>query len=194
MDALQSPSRWPLEFEKKQQEIIDLWHGCNVSLVHRTYFFLLFKGDPADAIYMEVELRRLSFLKDTYSNGSMGRNVVAAGLNTSLVSSAKKLQREREMLCRQMQKRLTIQERESMYTKWGVSLSSKRRRLQVARRLWTETKDLEHVRESASLIARLIGLLEPGKALREMFGLSFAPQQFTRRSHNSWRYGRSSLD
>ncbi|KAF8702847.1 hypothetical protein HU200_032682 [Digitaria exilis] len=191
MDALQSPSRWPLEFEKKQQEIIDLWHGCNVSLVHRTYFFLLFKGDPADAIYMEVELRRLSFLKDTYSNGSMGRNVVAGNLNTSLVSSAKKLQREREMLCRQMQKRLTIQERESMYTKWGVSLSSKRRRLQVARRLWTETKDLEHVRESASIVARLIGLLEPGKALREMFGLSFAPQQFSRRSHNSWRYGRS---
>ena len=98
------------------------------------------------------------------------------------------------MLCRQMQKRLTIPERESMYTKWGVSLSSKRRRLQVARRLWTETKDLEHVRESASLVARLIGLLEPGKALREMFGLSFAPQQFTRRSHNSWRYGRSALD
>ncbi|KAF8704411.1 hypothetical protein HU200_031457 [Digitaria exilis] len=191
MDALQSPSRWPLEFEKKQQEIIDLWHGCNVSLVHRTYFFLLFKGDPADAIYMEVELRRLSFLKDTYSNGSMGRNVVAGSLNTNLVSSAKKLQWEREMLCRQMQKRLTIQERESMYTKWGVSLSSKRRRLQVARRLWTETKDLEHVRESASLVARLIGLLEPGKALREMFGLSFAPQQFSRRSHNSWRYGRS---
>ncbi|XP_062183991.1 kinesin-like protein KIN-7F [Phragmites australis] len=194
MDALQSPSRWPLEFEKKQQEIIDLWHGCNVSLVHRTYFFLLFKGDPADAIYMEVELRRLSFLKDTYSNRGMGNNVLAGSLNTSLVSSAKKLQREREMLCRQMQKWLTIQERESLYAKWGVSLSSKRRRLQVARRLWTETKDLEHVRESASLVARLIGLLEPGKALREMFGLSFAPQQFTRRSYNSWRYGRSSLD
>ncbi|KAF0893734.1 hypothetical protein E2562_029409, partial [Oryza meyeriana var. granulata] len=80
-DALQSPSRWPLEFEKKQQEIIDLWHACNVSLVHRTYFFLLFKGDPADSIYMEVELRRLSFLKDTYSNGA-----VASILNTSLVS------------------------------------------------------------------------------------------------------------
>ncbi|ONM15425.1 Kinesin-like protein KIN-7G [Zea mays] len=199
MDDLQSPSRWPLDFEKKQQEIIDLWHGCNVSLVHRTYFFLLFKGDPADAIYMEVELRRLSFLKNTYSNGSMGRNVVAGSVSASLVlsdmlRSAKKLQREREMLCRQMQKRLAIQERESLYTKWGVSLSSKRRRLQVARRLWTETKDLEHVRESASLVARLIVLLEPGKALREMFGLSFAPQQFTRRSHNSWRYGRSSLD
>lgn len=194
MDALQSPSRWPLEFEKKQQEIIDLWHACYASLVHRTYFFLLFKGDPADSIYMEVEIRRLSFLKDTYSKGGMESKAVIGSLNTSLVSSAKKLQREREMLCRQMQKRLSIEERESMYTKWGVSLASKRRRLQVARRLWTETKDLEHIRESASLVARLIGLLEPGKALREMFGLSFAPQQFTRRSHNSWRYGRSSLD
>uniref|UniRef100_A0A0D9W7N1 Kinesin motor domain-containing protein n=1 Tax=Leersia perrieri TaxID=77586 RepID=A0A0D9W7N1_9ORYZ len=193
-DALQSPSRWPLEFEKKQQEIIDLWHACNVSLVHRTYFFLLFKGDPADSIYMEVELRRLSFLKDTYSNGSMERKAVASIPSTSLASSAKKLHREREMLCRQMQRRLSVEERESMYTKWGVSLASKRRRLQVARRLWTETKDLEHVRESASLVARLIGLLEPGKALREMFGLSFAPQQFTRRSYNSWRYGRSSLN
>ncbi|KAM0920403.1 hypothetical protein ACQ4PT_007549 [Festuca glaucescens] len=194
MDGLQSPSRWPLEFEKKQQEIIDLWHACYASLVHRTYFFLLFKGDPADSIYMEVEIRRLSFLKDTYSNGGMESKVVAGSLSTSLVSSAKKLQREREMFCRQMQKRLSLVERESMYSKWGVSLSSKRRRLQVARRLWTETKNLEHVRESASLVARLIGLLEPGKALREMFRLSFAPQQSTRRSSNSWRYGRSSLD
>lgn len=60
-----SPSRWPAEFEKKQQEIIELWHECNVSLVHRACFFLLFRGDPADSFYMEVELRRLSFLKNT---------------------------------------------------------------------------------------------------------------------------------
>jgi centromeric protein E len=87
MVALQSPSRWPLEFEKRQQEIIELWHACNASLVHRTYFFLLFKGDPADAIYMEVELRRLSFLKDTYSNGGTGSNVVVGGSqNSSLIS------------------------------------------------------------------------------------------------------------
>jgi centromeric protein E len=71
-----SPSRWPLEFEKKQQEIIELWHVCNVSLVHRTHFFLLFNGDPADAIYMEVELRRLSFLKNNFSIG--GSNIVTS--------------------------------------------------------------------------------------------------------------------
>ncbi|KAL5213260.1 hypothetical protein ABZP36_024107 [Zizania latifolia] len=189
-DAAQSPSRWPLEFEKKQQEIIELWQACSISLVHRTYFFLLFKGEAADSIYMEVELRRLSFLRDTYSRGSTPSNVIVGSLSTSPVASAKKLQREREMLARQMQKRLSVEEREHVYTKWGVSLDSKKRKLQVARRLWTETNDLEHVRESASLVAKLIGLQEPGQVLREMFGLSFAPQQQpTRRSSNGWRYG-----
>ena len=53
--------------------------------MHRTYFFLLFKGDPADSIYMEVEIRRLSFLKDTYSNGGMENKVVAGSMSTSLV-------------------------------------------------------------------------------------------------------------
>uniref|UniRef100_A0A0D9VIV6 Kinesin motor domain-containing protein n=1 Tax=Leersia perrieri TaxID=77586 RepID=A0A0D9VIV6_9ORYZ len=188
--ASQSPSRWPLEFEKKQQEIIELWQACSISLVHRTYFFLLFKGEAADSIYMEVELRRLSFLRDTYSRGSTPSNVIVGSLSTSPVASAKKLQREREMLAKQMQKRLSAEEREHTYTKWGVSLDSKRRKLQVARRLWTETKDLEHVRESASLVAKLIGLQEPGQVLKEMFGLSFAPQQQpTRRSSNGWRYG-----
>ncbi|CAO2039879.1 unnamed protein product [Urochloa humidicola] len=189
-DASQSPSRWPLEFEKKQQEIIELWHACSISLIHRTYFFLLFKGDQADSIYMEVELRRLSFLSDTYSRGGTASNVVVGSLNSSPAASAKKLQREREFLARQMQKRLTAVEREHLYTKWGISLVSKKRKLQVARRLWTEAKDLEHVRESASLVAKLIGLQEPG--LREMFGLSFAPQQQPpprRRSSNGWKYG-----
>ncbi|KAM1361909.1 hypothetical protein COP2_027649 [Malus domestica] len=64
-----NPSRWPSEFNKLQREVIELWDARNVSLVHRTYFFLLFKGDPSDSIYMEVEVRRLSFLKDTFSRG-----------------------------------------------------------------------------------------------------------------------------
>lgn len=69
-DDSTSPSNWPLEFKRLRTEIIKLWDACNVSLVHRTYFFLLFQGDPADSIYMEVELRRLSFLKDTFSQGN----------------------------------------------------------------------------------------------------------------------------
>lgn len=67
--TVDSPSRWTINFEKKQKEIIDLWHECNVSIVHRTYFFLLFKGDKADNIYLEVEQRRLSFIKSSFSAG-----------------------------------------------------------------------------------------------------------------------------
>jgi centromeric protein E len=52
---------------RRRQEIIELWQECNVSLVHRTYFFLLFKGDEADSVYMEVEHRRLSFILTSFS-------------------------------------------------------------------------------------------------------------------------------
>lgn len=65
-----NPPKWPSEFKRLQKEIIELWHACNVSLVHRTYFFLLFKGDPSDSIYMEVELRRLTFIRDIFSRGN----------------------------------------------------------------------------------------------------------------------------
>ena len=77
------------------------------------------------------------------------------------------------MLYRQMLKKLHLLERESLYTKWGIDLNSKQRRLQLSRRIWTQT-DMEHIRESASLVARLIDLLEPGQALKEMFGMNFS--------------------
>jgi len=67
LSPIDSPSHLTVDFEKKQQQIIELWHECNVSVVHRTYFFLLFRGDPADNIYMEVEYRRLSFIKSSFS-------------------------------------------------------------------------------------------------------------------------------
>lgn len=63
LEAAGSPLEWTLQFKKQQKEIVELWQTCSVSLFHRTYFFLLFRGDPTDSIYMEVELRRLSFLK-----------------------------------------------------------------------------------------------------------------------------------
>lgn len=54
---------WSVVFEDQRKEIIMLWHVCHVSIVHRTQFYLLFKGDPSDQIYMEVELRRLKWLE-----------------------------------------------------------------------------------------------------------------------------------
>ena len=59
------------DFEMQRKEIQVLWQTCNVSLVHRTYFYLLFKGDDeADSIYIGVELRRLLFMKARFSQGN----------------------------------------------------------------------------------------------------------------------------
>ena len=59
----ESPASWHVTFREERQQIIELWHVCHVSIIHRTQFYLLFKGDPADQIYMEVELRRLNWLQ-----------------------------------------------------------------------------------------------------------------------------------
>ncbi|KAG6480715.1 hypothetical protein ZIOFF_057300 [Zingiber officinale] len=189
LDPLQSPSEWPREFEKKQRDIVALWHECNVSLVHRTCFYLLFTGDPTDSIYMEVEFRRLSFLKSTFARQNIDE-ALTVGQSSTSTSSLRLLRRERDMLCKQMQKSLSAVERENLYCKWGIALDSKQRRMQLARRLWSEPKDLEHVRESASIVASLIGLLEQGHALKEMFGLTFSPQKSNRKFY-SWRHGLS---
>ncbi|KAH1058799.1 hypothetical protein AAZX31_02G048100 [Glycine max] len=184
LDPLQSEEEkqleWPSEFKRLQKEIIELWNACNVSLVHRTYFFLLFKGDPSDSIYMEVERRRLFYLKQNFDHGNQ---TVEDGLTPE--SSKRHLRGERQMLSRQMQKKLSRSERESLYIKWGIRLSSKNRRLHLAHCLWSETEDLEHIRESATIVAKLVGSVEPDQAFKEMFVLNFAPRR-TRKKSFGW--------
>ncbi|MCD9641982.1 hypothetical protein HAX54_028545 [Datura stramonium] len=172
-DDLKSLRSWPSEFKMLQKEIIELWNVCNISLVHRTYFFLLFQGDPKDAVYMEVEIRRLTFLNDIYS---LGEKTVVNGRTLSLAQSMKDLRQERRMLRKQMLRKLTEEERESLYLKWGIQINSKLRRFQLARRLWNKTDDMNHIADSAYLVAKLTGLMKPGQAPKEMFGLDFSPR------------------
>jgi centromeric protein E len=86
------------------------------------------------------------------------------------------------MLSKQMQRKLSKSERENMYLKWGISMSSKHRGLQLAHRLWSETEDINHVRESATIVAELVGTVEPDQAFKEMFGLNFAPRRRRKKS------------
>ncbi|PON99903.1 Kinesin-like protein [Trema orientale] len=188
LETEESP-HWPLEFERQQRVILELWQTCYVSLVHRTYFFLLFKGDKSDSIYMEVELRRLSFLKETYSHGNQA---MVDSRTPTLASSMKALRREREVLSKLMQKRFSEEERKRLFQEWGIALDSKRRRLQLADRLWSNTKDMNHIRESAAIIAKLIRFVDQGQALKEMFGLSFTPPIAKRRSYG-WKNSKASL-
>nr|QWT43312.1 kinesin-like protein KIN7J [Citrullus lanatus] len=176
---LQAHSEWVLEFQGQQRDIIELWDACNVPLVHRSYFFILFKGDPSDAVYMEVELRRLFFIREAIS-----RSINASGRSDTITqaSSLKALNREREMLARRMKKKFSVKERDALYQKWGIDLKTKQRSIQLARMLWSRTKDFDHIHESAALVAKLIGFVEPSQVSREMFGLSFSLQSLDHRS------------
>ncbi|KAF2310053.1 hypothetical protein GH714_006347 [Hevea brasiliensis] len=179
---------WPQKFQRYQRKIIELWVKCNVPLVHRSYFFCSSKA-ILQTMYMEVELRRLYFLKDTSARGTNTK------IDTQIVtpsSSLKALNREREFLARQLQKKFMKREREELYLRWGIDLDTKQRSLQLTRRLWTDTKDLKHVRESSLLVAKLVGFVEPSYAPKEMFGLSFLTPSTSQKS-SSWRDNMSAL-
>ncbi|BAT77533.1 hypothetical protein LR48_Vigan04g248900 [Vigna angularis] len=176
LEAAGSPVEWPLQFKQQQTEILELWEACNVSLFHRTYFFLLFRGDPTDSIYMEVERRRLCFLKGTFHGGN---EWVKDAPTVTLASSAKGVERERETLVKLMKRRLSEEERRKVYRKWGIALDSKRRRKQLANRIWSNT-DMKHVMESAAVVAKLVRFTWQGdNALKEMFALSFSPHRMS---------------
>lgn len=98
------------------------------------------------------------------------------------------------MLVKLMQRRLSEEERRSLFNKWGIALDSKRRRMQLAKCLWSST-DMDHIIESASVIAKLVRFSEQGKAFKGMFGLSFStPYQYqTRRRSYPWKNSSGSL-
>ncbi|KAL9231682.1 hypothetical protein vseg_006877 [Gypsophila vaccaria] len=181
---------WNLQFKKLQKAIIELWQTCNVPLVHRTYFFLLFAGDPNDSVYLEVELRRLTFLKDTFSKSNCNLPT-DAGCAQTQASSEKAIKRERETLSKLVNKRFSDTDRKRLYQKWGIKVDSKRRRLQLVSLLWTKTEDINHVVDSAAIVAKLVKFSDQGRAIKGMFGLSFSPP--TMRRSYGWINARTSL-
>ncbi|XP_076901355.1 kinesin-like protein KIN-7F [Bidens hawaiensis] len=160
-EGFESKKEWCLVFEEQRNKIIELWNECNIPLLHRAYFFLLIKGDPSDSVYIEVELRRLAFLKQTLDQ----------------IASARALTLERAMLCRKLLNKFTSAERQTLFAKWGIDLESRNRRLQLSQLLWTKTDDIEHIRDSAKIVAKLVGLIDPDKTPKELFGLTVATKQ-----------------
>lgn len=164
-----SDEDWSLAFEKQRKKIIELWNECKIPLLHRTYFFLLITGEPSDSVYVEVELRRLSFLKQTVDQAASGRAM-------SL---------ERAMLARKLLRKFSATERDELFQKWGIDLESRNRRVQLSQLLWTKTDDIEHVKESAKIVGKLVGLVEPYNTPKEML-LSFSPKYETQSTLSSW--------
>ncbi|XP_010444813.1 PREDICTED: kinesin-like protein KIN-7H isoform X1 [Camelina sativa] len=164
-DYLDTPLNWPVEFKRLQREIIELWHVCNVSMAHRSYFFLLFRGDQKDCLYLEVELRRLKYIRESFAQNSN---------DMTLSSCRRALTRERYTLSKLMQRKLSKEERENLFLRWDIGLNTRHRRVQLAQRLWSDYKDMGHVRESASLVGKLHGFVDMNLTSTEMFGVSFA--------------------
>ncbi|XP_023639145.1 kinesin-like protein KIN-7H isoform X2 [Capsella rubella] len=163
-DYLDTPLNWPEEFKRLQSEIIELWHVCNVSMAHRSYFFLLFRGDQKDCLYLEVELRRLKYIRESFAqNSNEGGNM------TTLISCTRGLTRERYKLSKLMQRKLSKEERENLFMRWDIGLNTRHRRVQLAHRLWSDYKDMGHVRESASLVGKLHGFVDMNSTSREMY-------------------------
>ncbi|KAL3825487.1 hypothetical protein ACJIZ3_021516 [Penstemon smallii] len=174
----QSPMPWNMMFDDQRKEIIMLWHLCHVSIVHRTQFYLLFRGDPSDQIYMEVELRRLKWLEQHLDDlGNASPALLGDDPAGSVSSSIKSLKQEREYLAKRLSSKLSAEEREILYLKWDVPPEGKqRRRLQLVNKLWTDPLNMQHVKESAEVVAKLVGFCESGQPIsREMFELNFVP-------------------
>nr|AMS24226.1 kinesin 7-IIe protein [Marsilea vestita] len=166
---------WPTLFTKQRKQIVQLWDTCQVSIVHRSQFYLLFKGDPADKVYMEVELRRLTWLQEQFSQTTQ-ESGCEDDESSSLAASLRALKRERDLLAKRIKASLQLEEREELFAKWQIPVDSKQRKMQLVYKIWTDTQDLAHIEDSAKLVARVAGFWEPGKAAsKEMFELAFAP-------------------
>ncbi|XP_004512894.1 kinesin-like protein NACK1 [Cicer arietinum] len=166
---------WQVTFREQQQQILELWDACYVSIIHRTQFYLLFKGDQADQIYMEVELRRLTWLQQHLAELGNASPAPHAGdePTVSLSSSMRALKREREFLAKRLISRLAPEEREALYIKWDVPLDGKQRKMQFVSKLWTDPYDRKHVQESAEIVAKLVDFCTGGNMSKEMFELNF---------------------
>lgn len=94
IEAEEPQVAWHITYKEQRQQIIELWDVCYVSIIHRTQFYLLFKGDPADQIYMEVELRRLSWLQQHLSELGNASPAPHAANGEPTISLASRLEKE----------------------------------------------------------------------------------------------------
>ncbi|KAL3720488.1 hypothetical protein ACJRO7_005326 [Eucalyptus globulus] len=169
-DYAEGSLEWFSHLKKLQKEIVRRWKENEVSFVHKSHFFLLFKGDPTDSICVDVELRRFLFLRDKSAHRNQA---LEDAWDFIVLNSIQFLGRERQMLTKQLHKKLTGKDREMLFQTWRISLNTKHRSLQLAHRLSSDTEDMDHVAKSTNI--KLVGFVQPEQASKEMFGLNYNP-------------------
>ena len=88
--------------------------------------------------------------------------------------SIRALKQEREHLARKVNTKLTAEERELLYAKWEVPPVGKQRRLQFVNKLWTDPYNMQHVQESAEIVAKLIDFSVSDENSKDMIELNFS--------------------
>ncbi|RDY14697.1 Kinesin-like protein KIN-7B, partial [Mucuna pruriens] len=183
-----SPLPWHILFDQQRKQIIMLWHLCHISLVHRTQFFLLLGGDPSDQIYMEVELRRLTWLEQHLAElGNASPALLGDEPAGSVSASIRALKQEREYLAKRVNTKLTAEERELLYAKWEVPPVGKQRRLQLVNKLWTDPYNMQHVQESAEIVAKLTDFTVSDENSKDMFELNFS-SPYNKKTWAGWNF------
>ncbi|KAM1022913.1 hypothetical protein ACFX13_044556 [Malus domestica] len=86
------------------------------------------------------------------------------------------LKRERKMLAKKVPKK------ERFYQKWGIRQNTKKRSLQLANLIGTSTMDMGHIWERVVLDAKLVGLVEPLEAPKEILVLNFLTRPIDKNS------------
>ncbi|KAJ1402970.1 P-loop containing nucleoside triphosphate hydrolase [Sesbania bispinosa] len=186
--ADRSPLPWHILFEQQRKQIIMLWHLCHISLVHRTQFYLLLRGDPSDQVYMEVEIRRLTWLEQHLAElGNASPALLGDEPAGSVSASIRALKQEREYLAKRVSTKLTAEERELLYAKWEVPPVGKQRRLQLVNKLWTDPYNTQHVQESAEIVAKLIDFCVSDENSKDMFELNFA-SPYNKKTWGGWNF------
>ena len=178
---------WALRFDRDMDAIVQLWDRCHVSLSHRTLFYLLIDGDPEDSMYLDVEQRRLAWLWEQ-SEEERRRGEVQV-----LKTRQKQLRRERQLIAKRMGAELSMEEREDLFGEWGIATSSKRRKQQLAAKVWSNAKDMQEVEASAQLVGHILGFNEDGSRARGVFGLEFKPPPVAARGWMAQKLGIGAL-
>jgi centromeric protein E len=102
------------------------------------------------------------------------------------LGSIRALKQEREYLAKRVCK-LTAEERELLYARWEVPPVGKQRRLQLVNKFWTDPYNMQHVQESAEIVAKLIDFCVSSENSKDMFALNFA-SPYNRKTWAGWNF------
>ncbi|KHN45051.1 Kinesin-related protein 4 [Glycine soja] len=155
----------------------------------------LLGDEPAGSVsarYARVFERHVSFLTIPASPALLGvfdnsLNQVSLIKLVYLKNSIRALKQEREHLARKVNTKLTAEERELLYAKWEVPPVGKQRRLQFVNKLWTDPYNMQHVQESAEIVAKLIDFSVSDENSKDMIELNFS-SPFNKKTWAGWNF------